>query len=52
MKTKFSWNKQGIILEERWWLVEFLEGKGAFYNGNESNNSGNDDENYNENNGQ
>ena len=31
---------------------EFSDGKGAFYNGNESDNSDNDDENYNENNEQ
>ena len=27
----------------RIWLVEFSDGKGAFYNGNESDNSDNDD---------
>ena len=32
------------------WLEEFLDSKGAFYNGNESDDSDNDDENYNENN--
>ena len=32
--------------------VEFSDGKGAFYNGNESDNSDNDNENYNENNEQ
>ena len=36
----------------RGWLVEFSDGKGAFYNGNESNNSDSDDENYSENNEQ
>ena len=51
-KTKFSWNGQGIILQYRGWLVEFSDGKGEFYNGNESDNSDNDDENYNENNEQ
>ena len=45
-KTKFSWNRQGIKLER---LEEFLDSKGAFYNGNESDN---DDESYNENNEQ
>ena len=30
----------------------FLDGKGAFFNGNESDGSDNDDENYNENNEQ
>ena len=33
-------------------LVEFSDSKSAFYNGNESDNSDNDDENYNENNEQ
>ena len=33
-------------------LVEFSDGEGAFCNGNESDNSDNDDENYNENNEQ
>ena len=31
------------------WLKEFLENKSAFYNGNESDDSDNDDESYNEN---
>ena len=31
------------------WLEEFLDDKGAFYNGIESDDSDNDDENYNEN---
>ena len=31
------------------WLEEFLDGKGAFYNGSESDDSENDDGNYNEN---
>ena len=39
-----------LLLEE--WLEEFLEGKDAFYNGNDSDDSDNDDENYNENNEQ
>ena len=33
-------------------LEEFLDGKCAFYNGNESDDSDNDDENYSENNEQ
>ena len=32
----------------RGWLVEFSDGKGAFYSGNESDNSDNDDENFND----
>ena len=51
-KTKFCWNRQGIILQQREWLVEFSDGKDAFYNGNESDNSDNDDENCKENNEQ
>ena len=31
------------------WLEEFLDDKGAFYNGSESEDSDNDDESYNEN---
>ena len=34
---------------EEEWLEEFLDDKGAFYNGGESDESDNDDENYNEN---
>ena len=40
-------DKGSYYKEER--LEEFLDSKGAFYNGNESDN---DDESYNENNGQ
>ena len=36
-----SYNNQG-----EWWK-EFLDNKGAFYNGSESDDSDNDDENYN-----
>ena len=45
-KAKFSWNRQGSYYKEEW-LEEFLDGKSAFYNGNESDNN---DESYNENN--
>ena len=31
------------------WVEEFLDDKGAFYNGRESDDGDNDDENYNEN---
>ena len=34
------------------WLEEFLDDKDAFYNGSESDDSDNDDENYNKNNEQ
>ena len=37
---------------QRGWLEVFLDGKGAFFNGNESDGSDNDDENHNENNEQ
>ena len=36
-KTKFSWNRQGIIFQ-RGIVRRFLDIKGAFYNGNESDN--------------
>ena len=48
MSKKFSWNRRGSYCKEEW-LEEFLESKGAFYNGNESDNN---DESYNENNEQ
>ena len=35
---------------KRVWLVEFLDGKGAVSNGNESDNSDNDDGNFKKNN--
>ena len=40
-QTKFRGNKQGIILQSREWLEEFLDDKGGFYNGNESDDSDN-----------
>ena len=43
---------KGSYYNKEEWLEEFLEGKGAFYNGSESDDSDNDDENYNENNDQ
>ena len=39
------------MVQQRGWSVEFSDGKGLFYNGNESDNSDNDN-NYNENNEQ
>ena len=50
-KTKFCWNRRDLLRQRRC-LEEFLEGKGAFCNGNESDDSENDDENCNENNEQ
>ena len=48
--------KQNLVETDRWsydnqeeWLEEFLDDKGAFYNGIESDDTDNDDENYNEN---
>ena len=43
---------RGSYYNKEEWLEEFLDGKGAFYNGNESDDSDNDDGNYNENNEQ
>ena len=40
------------MLQKRGWLEVFLVGKGAFFNGNERDDSDNDDKNYNENNEQ
>ena len=41
--------RQGIILQSRGMVDEFLDNKGAFYNGSENDDGDNDDENYNEN---
>ena len=40
------------MLQKRGWLEVFLDSKVAFFNGNESDDSDNDDLNYNENNEQ
>ena len=51
-EDKFSWNRQGIILQSRGmgeFLEQFLDDKGAFYNGSESDDGDNNDENYTEN---
>ena len=48
-KTKFSWNRQGSYYNQEEWLEEFLDDKRAFYDVSESDDSDNDDENYNEN---
>ena len=42
---------RGLYYNQEEWLEEFLDDKGAFYNGIESDDSDNDDENYNENKG-
>ena len=43
---------RGSYYNQGQWLEEFLDSKGAFYNGIENDDSDNDDENYNENNEQ
>ena len=43
---------RGSHYNQEKWLEEFLDNKGGFYNGIESNESDNDDEIYNENNEQ
>ena len=35
-RQNFCWNRQGIILYKEEWSEEYLDSKGAFYNGNES----------------
>ena len=42
---------RGLHYNQEEWLEEFLDDKGAFYNGIESGDSDNGDENYNENKG-
>ena len=62
-KKQTAWNniREKYMPEERrqnlaetkrgsyYWVEEFLDDEGAFYNGGKSGNSNNDDENYNEN---
>ena len=40
---------RGSYCNQEEWLDEFLDNKGVFYNGIESDDSDNDDDNYNEN---
>ena len=40
---------RGSYYNQEEWLEEFLDNKGAFYDGSESDDSDNDDENYSEN---
>ena len=40
---------RGSFYTQEEWVEEFLDNKGAFYNGSESDGVDNDDENYNEN---
>ena len=40
---------RGSYYNQKEWVDEFLDDKDAFYNGNESDDGDNDDENYNEN---
>ena len=41
--------EKGSYYNQEEWFEEFLDNKSAFYNGSESDDSDNDDENYNEN---
>ena len=50
-KTKFETDRLSNYNQEEW-LEEFLDDKDAFYKGSESDDSDNDDENYNKNNEQ
>ena len=40
---------RGSYCNQEEWVEEFLDNKGAFYNGSQSDHGDNDDENYNEN---
>ena len=48
-EEKLAETDRGSYYNQEEWLEEFLDDKGAFYNGSESDNSENDDENYTEN---
>ena len=51
-KENLDGTNRGLYGNNEEWLDNFLDGKGAFYNGIESADSDNDDETYNENNDQ
>ena len=51
-KQNLAETDRGLYCNPEEWLEEFLDKKGAFYNGSESGDSDNDNENYNENNEQ
>ena len=53
-KKRKAWKKtrEKYMAVKRGWLEVFVDGKGGFFNSNESEDSGNDEENYNENNEQ
>ena len=48
-RQNLSETDRGLYYNQEEWVEEFLDDKGAFYNGSESDNGNNDDENYNEN---
>ena len=48
-KQNLAETDKGSYYNQEEWVEEFLDNKGAFYNTNESDDSDNDDENYNEN---
>ena len=48
-RQNFAETDRGSYYNQEEWLEEFLDNKGAFYNGIESSESDNDNENYNEN---
>ena len=48
-EEKLAETDRGSYYNQEEWLEEFLDDKGAFYNGSESDNSENDDENFTEN---
>ena len=51
-KQNLAETDRGLYCNPEEWLEQFFDKKGAFYNGSESGDSDNDDENYNENNEQ
>ena len=51
-KQNLAKTDRGLYYNKEEWIKEFLDGKGAFYSGNESDGSDNNNENYNENNEQ
>ena len=48
-RQNLSETDRGSYYNQEEWVEEFLDDKGAFYNGSESDDGDNDDENYNEN---
>ena len=48
-RQNWSETKRGSYYNQQEWVEEYLDDKDAFYNGSESDDGDNDDENYNEN---